>query len=194
MRRIETACLGAALLALGACTNRPAPPGPDAPASAGVPGQAGPADTAEAGGAPTAGQPAKEPYENFTRSLHPDDAAVLAGADSLVLYKLDPERAQTGPDAFHGFRILGRTPVSATSRGAVVALVDGMIRDSDGVVAKCFDPRHGISARKGDATVDLVICFECYQMYVYSKHPSLIPIEPKHGPALDALVNQPAGR
>jgi len=124
--------------------------------------------------------------------MHPEDAAVLAGADSLVLYRLEPEGAELGPDVFHGFRIAGRTPVSAASRGAVAAVVDRMVRESTGTVARCFEPRHGVSARKGDATVDLVICFECYQMYVYSNHPSVIPIEPKVGPALDALVGPSA--
>jgi hypothetical protein len=31
----------------------------------------------------------------------------------------------------------------------------------------CFTPRHGIHATRAGATVDLVVCFECLQIYLY---------------------------
>jgi hypothetical protein len=70
----------------------------------------------------------------------------------------------------------------------------------------CFNPRHGISATRGDQKVDLVICFECRQTRIYfndrktsgvtttkSAQPTFdrslekagIPKEPKRPPALD---------
>lgn len=40
--------------------------------------------------------------------------------------------------------------------------------------AHCFNPRHGISARLGDDTVDLVICFECHETKIYGKNGMLV--------------------
>lgn len=31
----------------------------------------------------------------------------------------------------------------------------------------CFNPRHGIRAKKTDQVLDLVICFECEKLYAY---------------------------
>ena len=36
--------------------------------------------------------------------------------------------------------------------------------------AHCFAPRHGISARLGDDTVDLAICFQCRTIKAYGKN------------------------
>jgi hypothetical protein len=40
------------------------------------------------------------------------------------------------------------------------ALAKG-IRESDGRVMNCFNPRHGIRLITGSTTNDLLICFEC---------------------------------
>ena len=42
-----------------------------------------------------------------------------------------------------------------------------MSDDSKGLVAGCFNPRHGIRATAGGKTVELVICYECLSMKVY---------------------------
>jgi hypothetical protein len=55
-------------------------------------------------------------------------------------------------------------PGDDAARGAVGALVGGI---RPGVGAKCFEPRHGVRATAGDATVDLVVCFACAWVYVY---------------------------
>jgi hypothetical protein len=99
----------------------------------------------------------------------PDDAqAVLAGADRLVLLSLDPVPPKERPqDHFRGWKVLGRTEVKdkATRERIVAALTKG-IAENKGNLARCFNPRHGISATQGGTTVDLVICFECLQIRV----------------------------
>jgi hypothetical protein len=46
---------------------------------------------------------------------------------------------------------------------------DGRAFRNDGRVAACFNPRHGIRASREGKTIDLVICFECLQVYVYAE-------------------------
>jgi hypothetical protein len=108
--------------------------------------------------------PAKE-----TRNLPPSVDALLSRAQELEVLSLDPQVLNKPPaDAYHGWRVLGRTAVrdAGRTRELLDAISKG-IQESDGRVAMCFEPRHGIRARAGDATVDLVICFACYQMEAY---------------------------
>jgi hypothetical protein len=55
----------------------------------------------------------------------------------------------------------------AAVRKQILAHLDKGISDSDGNGAKCFDPRHGIRAKRDGKTVDLVICIECGWIYVF---------------------------
>jgi hypothetical protein len=45
-------------------------------------------------------------------------------------------------------------------------LYDG-IADKNATPARCFIPRHGIRATHDGKTVELVICFECSQLWVH---------------------------
>ena len=40
--------------------------------------------------------------------------------------------------------------------------------EQEGNVPACFRPRHGIHATRGQKVVDLLVCFECSQVEVYS--------------------------
>lgn len=94
---------------------------------------------------------------------------ILLGADTFELYSLDPARGGPKPKvAFHGWKVLGKTAVKdkKTREKLIVALGKGMA-ENDGVVAGCFNPRHGIRAVKNGKTVDLVICFECYSFQIF---------------------------
>jgi hypothetical protein len=102
----------------------------------------------------------------------PDKAkAVLEKADSWELYSLDPAAKQDGSrnDGFHGWKVLGKTEVKdAKVREQLLTALTKGIAESDGFGAKCFDPRHGIRAKLDKQSVDLVICFECSWVYVFS--------------------------
>lgn len=94
----------------------------------------------------------------------------LEGADQLELLSIDPSRRrETSADDFHGWRVLGRTQVQdADARKRLAAALRKGAGESDGSVAACFSPRHGVRATHAGKTVDLVICFECLQVKVYS--------------------------
>ena len=96
--------------------------------------------------------------------------AALAKADSWELYSLDPEQRKDPPKvAFHDWRVLGKTTVKdADTRTRLLAALEKGAKENDGTVADCFNPRHGIRVKAGDKTIDLVICFECYQTAIYT--------------------------
>jgi hypothetical protein len=92
---------------------------------------------------------------------------ILEKAGQLVLLSIDPRTEKEAPkDGFHGYKVLGRTTLKNDAQKKVVAaLPKGMEGRID--PAKCFDPRHGISATHEGNSVELVICFECSQLYVH---------------------------
>ena len=56
----------------------------------------------------------------------------------------------------------------AEVRKEIVTALDKGIGESDGNWAKCFDPRHGIRVQREGKTVELVICFECGWVYIFT--------------------------
>ena len=101
--------------------------------------------------------------------LPKDVRAVLDNADRFELLSLDPTRQKEKPkDDFHGWKVLGKTEVKdAPTRKKVVAALYKGVADSDGTVAACFNPRHGIRATHDGKTVELVICYECLSMQCF---------------------------
>jgi hypothetical protein len=69
---------------------------------------------------------------------------------------------------FHQWPVLGTAAVaSRILRDEIIRSVARGVEENRGLVANCFDPRHGIRAfGRGDG-IDLVICFECFQLEVY---------------------------
>jgi len=101
----------------------------------------------------------------------PDDLkTILEKADKFELLSLEPEHLKEKPaDGFHGWKVLGRTTVKdAETRKTLLAAFEKGVEENKGEVARCFDPRHGIRATHGDKTVELVICFECYQVKAFA--------------------------
>jgi hypothetical protein len=94
---------------------------------------------------------------------------VLANADTFELLSLNPDGGTTRePGHFWGWRVLGSIAVeSPVTRDEVVAALKRGIAENEGWVADCFDPRHGIRAARGGESVELVVCFECAQVYIY---------------------------
>lgn len=103
--------------------------------------------------------------------------AALAHSDALVIHALHPyprvfedgsSVELADGEAFHGYQILGTSEVDdAAQRELLVLLVERGIEASDGRVAGCFNPRHGLSIEKDGLVTDLVICFECHSMSVF---------------------------
>ena len=94
---------------------------------------------------------------------------VLSRAAELELFSLDPNWAQK-PKGEHlrGWRILGRTRVeNPATRDRLITALERGVQEYSGTAAKCFNPRHGIRASYAGATVEMVLCFECFQAEVY---------------------------
>jgi hypothetical protein len=107
--------------------------------------------------------------EKKDNKLPSDARAILEKAEQLELLSLDPAvEGVKAAEGFHGWKILGKTVVKdASTRKQILTALDKGIAESDGNGAKCFDPRNGIRAKRGNKTVDLVICFECGWIYVF---------------------------
>jgi len=96
---------------------------------------------------------------------------VLEDAPFLTMMSIDPRNElpddTKAPGTFRGYRIVGQLQLDGERKRKLIRVFyDGMTRD--GIRAKCFSPRHAISAKHGDRTVDLLICFECGHIKSYT--------------------------
>jgi len=84
----------------------------------------------------------------------------------------DPAKTSDPPKMmFHDYVILGSVEIrDQRERSELLRALYKGISDSDGRVAACFNPRHGLSASLAGETVDLVICFECLSVATYAKN------------------------
>lgn len=103
-----------------------------------------------------------------SRLLH----SAIESADEVILYSLDPERADLidhSPEhlakLFNGYLILGQALIDdASERRALVDSLCHGLADSPRMVELCFDPRHGLRIRTSSQNLDVVICFQCHQI------------------------------
>lgn len=97
------------------------------------------------------------------------EAALATGTD-FELFSLSPDD-QTNrdeSDGFHGWEVLGSTPIlDQSTRAKLLTAFRAGVEENDGSVAGCFDPRHGIRVKHNDKTFDFVICFTCYSVACY---------------------------
>lgn len=122
-------------------------------------------------------KPSPEEIGQTQNSLPPETRKILDEGERFILFSLDPihpviraRTAQAPGETFHEYAVLGKTEIrDGKQRGELLRALYQGISDSDGFVAACFDPRHGISATLGGETVDLVICFECKYIQTHAK-------------------------
>lgn len=115
----------------------------------------------------------------------------LDQAEEMEVYSLEPlEKAKQGEDQLRGYKVLGKTKIrDAAARKQIVAMLEkGMENAQEG--AKCFDPRHAVSANYGGNPVDVLICFECGWMYnwVGADRSGRQEIDPVAMPLLDGIL------
>lgn len=103
-----------------------------------------------------------------------DPDPLVETPDSLTIYSIDgrdfedDERPKTDEE-FKGYPVLGKVEIEdAEKRKKIMEALRKGIHNSDGKMAKCFWPRHGISATKAGNTTEYVICFECLQLKVWA--------------------------
>jgi len=115
------------------------------------------------------------------QKLPPRTVAVLEQADQFELLALSPTSTKSD-QSFHGYAVLGAAKISQTdTRRRLVSALRQSMRESDGTLAACFHPRHGIRATRNGKQVDLVICFEClsFELYGDSEETFLITSKPR---------------
>ena len=97
-------------------------------------------------------------------------ATILDQASQFELFSIhpDPLLDEKYKDHFHGWKVLGQTGVNDLKiRKKLVAAFKKGVKENEGMVARCFNPRHAIRASHDGKTADFVICFECYQVWWY---------------------------
>src|SRR4051794_3071516 len=84
------------------------------------------------------------------KTFSADTRWVLAAPDTFELLSLDPSLepvAEKGAVMLKWYRVLGSVVIAdGGQRKELVDAIEEAVRDSDGGVAGCFNPRHGIRA------------------------------------------------
>jgi hypothetical protein len=102
--------------------------------------------------------------------------ASLDASSQLTLYSIDGRDGRfVGPgeepktkEKFHGYPALGKIEIAdADAREKIVSALKEAVAKSDGAVATCFFPRHGLRAIENGRTIDYVVCFQCTQMLIF---------------------------
>ncbi len=94
--------------------------------------------------------------------------SVLNTSHATELLSLNPEHlAETPTDNFHRWEILGRAQLDGESAIKIIHGLKAGVATEPGYAAACFNPRHGLRLSANKNTIDVVICFECAQIYVY---------------------------
>jgi len=96
--------------------------------------------------------------------------APFLNAKEWTLYSIEPDIRPVDAQAenLQGYRVLGSQSVSnAEALRQVVNELNAAAERWDGAVAMCFNPRHGIRVKSGDKNYDMLICYECSQVYLY---------------------------
>lgn len=91
----------------------------------------------------------------------------LEKADTVELFSLNG--ATNVKDGWHGAKVLGKTTIrdKATRTALAKAVKKGVDDGKDG--ARCFIPRHGLRMTHAGTSYDVLICFECHWLYIYTE-------------------------
>jgi hypothetical protein len=92
----------------------------------------------------------------------------LRHASDYELYSLNPTPGAPSAENFHGWKVLGRTPISDPMiRKKLTDALFASMSESDGFAVGCFSPRHAIRVIQAGRITDYVICFQCIQVEVF---------------------------
>jgi hypothetical protein len=91
----------------------------------------------------------------------------ITAPEAATLYSLEPEDYNKPGAKFHQVHILGKTTLSADDARKVGAQFKLAVDHWDGMLANCFNPRHGLRITYQHHVFDFVLCYECHQMEVF---------------------------
>jgi hypothetical protein len=105
----------------------------------------------------------------FKNKIPATAATILEESDGFELLSLNPNHQQKAANGdFPGYRVLGKVVVTDTeTRKRLVSAFQRGVAENQGMVAACFNPRHGIRVTRNGRRADFVICFECAQVQLY---------------------------
>jgi hypothetical protein len=105
----------------------------------------------------------------ITNEIPARAAIILEQADQFELLSLSPRRqANAAKGEFHGFRVLGAAVIKdAETRKKLVLAFEAAVAENEGIMAACFNPRHGIRVTRNKKQADFLICFECAQVQLF---------------------------
>ena len=109
------------------------------------------------------GQPDTYYSPRSSTNVIPANAAIiLEQGDHFELLSLDPRRQEHAAEGdFHGYRVLGAAFISdVETRKKLVSAFEKAVAENEGIMAACFNPRHGMRVTRNKKQVDFVICFE----------------------------------
>lgn len=102
------------------------------------------------------------------------ERAVFALPDEVTLFTLETQPLPANEAMFSSRILLHRYPVidsrvlqDPNEQAQVLGWTMASIVGDGGSMARCFMPRHGILAKRGETEVSILLCFECQQWVVH---------------------------
>lgn len=133
----------------------------------------------------------------FAPNVLPPDVERILAEGEFELLALDPsllsdkQRRRLGTELFHGYKVLGRVDVpKGPARDHLLRPLRQAAANSRGLYVYCWEPRHAIPASVGVHTVNLLICFECERIEVYSPEKSLAATDATAQASFDAALKR----
>jgi hypothetical protein len=98
------------------------------------------------------GKPIPEPARKLIENAETIEVFTLTGDDD--------------PTGFMGWRVVGRTMVEDVNTRNLLAERLLIANEASGRGAMCIDGEYGVRATSGGTTIDLMMCFECGNVWV----------------------------
>ena len=133
----------------------------------------------------------------FAPNSLPAEVERILAEGEFELLSLDPsiltdkQRRRLRTKLFHGYKVLGRADIpKGPARDDLLQPLRNAVANSRGLYVYCWEPRHAIRASVGVRAVDLLICFECERIEVYSPDRLLAATDATAQPSFDAALKR----
>jgi hypothetical protein len=127
--------------------------------------------------------------------LKPDTIVLYSLKEDVYADKADKDGREVvvipdGMESFHGHAVLGKLEITnpAQQQTILEAMNRGLTEED--IPHKCFNPRHGLRLQQGAEVQELVICFQCRQLFSYpSKDQGTIIISASPQPLFNKILS-----
>ncbi|HTT98582.1 MAG TPA: hypothetical protein VMF58_11075 [Rhizomicrobium sp.] len=101
-------------------------------------------------------------------ALPAEFAQALSAPERMEIYSLEPTVIETNAAAsFYGHKVLGHAPVAGDDMRTAAAEFSNAVKQWNGALGGCFEPRQALSIQYKTHRYDFVICFTCQVMLLY---------------------------